>query len=75
MPLKQVVYSLFSLNVHLFRPTSTNTADAIFLCDQQGEILDINKLTCESLAYSREELLSLPVRLPATPKPRHECRR
>jgi PAS domain S-box-containing protein len=36
-----------------------NTGDAIFLCDEQGKILDINKRACDSLGYSREELLSM----------------
>ncbi len=36
-----------------------NTGDAIFLCDQQGRILDLNKRACDSLGYSREELLSM----------------
>jgi PAS domain S-box-containing protein len=34
-----------------------NTGDAIFLCEQQGKILDINQRACDSLGYSREELL------------------
>ncbi len=38
-----------------------NTGDAIFLCDRQGKILDINKRACDSLGYSREELLSMTV--------------
>ena len=36
-----------------------NTGDAIFLCDEQGTILDINQRACESLGYSREKLLSM----------------
>ena len=38
-----------------------NTGDAIFLCNKQGKILDINKRPCDSLGYSREELLSMTV--------------
>jgi PAS domain S-box-containing protein len=38
-----------------------NTSDAIFLRDEQGKILDINKRACDSLGYSREELLSMTV--------------
>jgi PAS domain S-box-containing protein len=37
------------------------TGDAIFLRDQQGKILDINKRACDNLGYSREELLSMMV--------------
>jgi PAS domain S-box-containing protein len=38
-----------------------NTSDAIFLCDQQGTILDVNRHAYESLGYRREELLSMTV--------------
>ena len=38
-----------------------NTGDAIFLCDQQGTILNVNRHACESLGYRRAELLSLTV--------------
>jgi len=46
-----------------------NTGDAIFLCSEQGKIFDINKRACDSLGYSREELLSMmiaDVALPAS---------
>jgi PAS domain S-box-containing protein len=36
-----------------------NTGDAIFLRNEQGKIYDINKRACDSLGYSREELLSM----------------
>ena len=36
-----------------------NTGDAIFLCDEQGKILDTNRRACESLGYRREQLLSM----------------
>ena len=36
-----------------------NTSDAIFLCDEQGKILDINRCACESLGYRREQLLAM----------------
>jgi len=38
-----------------------NTSDAIFLCDQQGTILDVNRRAYESLGYRREELLLMTV--------------
>ncbi len=38
-----------------------NTGDAIFLCDEQGTILDINRRACDSLGYSREKLLSMTI--------------
>jgi PAS domain S-box-containing protein len=34
-----------------------NTGEAIFLCDEQGKVLDINRRACESLGYRREQLL------------------
>ncbi len=36
-----------------------NTSDAIFLCDEQGKILDVNQRACESLGYRRGQLLSM----------------
>ncbi|MBU2621044.1 MAG: PAS domain-containing protein [Proteobacteria bacterium] len=33
-------------------------ADTIFLHDETGWILDVNRKACQSLGYSREELLS-----------------
>ncbi len=38
-----------------------NTSDMIFLRDEQGKILDINKRACEKLGYSRKELLSMAI--------------
>jgi PAS domain S-box-containing protein len=35
-----------------------NSSDAIFLHDEQGRILDVNRRACDALGYSREELLS-----------------
>ena len=46
---------------HYIRYLIDNTSDAVFLRDQQGKILDINKRACDSLGYSREELLSMTV--------------
>ncbi|MGA3141597.1 MAG: PAS domain S-box protein [Verrucomicrobiota bacterium] len=33
-------------------------ADAVFMHDETGRILDVNRKACQSLGYSREELLS-----------------
>jgi diguanylate cyclase (GGDEF)-like protein/PAS domain S-box-containing protein len=35
--------------------------DAFFVHDREGNILDVNRRACESLGYTREELLSLSV--------------
>ena len=33
--------------------------DAIFVCDDAGRFIDVNQAACESLGYSKEELLKL----------------
>ncbi len=38
-----------------------NAADAFFIHDSKGKIVDCNWTACESLGYTREELLSLSV--------------
>ncbi|MCA9097227.1 MAG: PAS domain S-box protein [Planctomycetaceae bacterium] len=40
-----------------FRTFVQNSADAFFLHDDRGVILDVNEQACESLGYSREELV------------------
>lgn len=42
-----------------FRSLVTQAADAFYLLDRNGRILDVNQTACTSLGYSREELLSL----------------
>jgi PAS domain S-box-containing protein len=43
-----------------FRSLVEQAADAFFLSDpRDGQILDVNRQACESLGYSREELLSM----------------
>ena len=42
-----------------FRNLVGQAADAFFLHDAQGTITDVNLWACESLGYSREELLAL----------------
>lgn len=44
-----------------FRTLFDKAADAIYLHDQQGRLLDFNRQACESLGYTREELLALSV--------------
>ena len=34
-----------------------HSADALFIHDLQGRIVDVNQMACESLGYSRDELL------------------
>ena len=40
-----------------FRVLVDHATDAFFLHDDQGTILDVNRQACESLGYSREELV------------------
>ena len=44
-----------------FRRLVDNAGDAFFLRDAQGKILDVNKRACDSLGYTREELLSMTI--------------
>jgi two-component system, sensor histidine kinase and response regulator len=42
-----------------FRAIVDHAADAFFLSDEQGRLLDVNRQACESLGYSRDELLTM----------------
>jgi two-component system, sensor histidine kinase and response regulator len=42
-----------------FRTFVDHAADAFFLTDEQGRILDVNRRACESLGYSRGELIGM----------------
>ena len=44
-----------------FRVLIDQAADSMFVHDFDGKLLDVNRSACESLGYSREELLKLPV--------------
>ncbi len=44
-----------------FRVLVENAADAFFLHDEEGQIIDVNQQACSSLGYTREELLSMKV--------------
>ncbi len=41
-----------------YRTMMEQAADAVFMHDEMGRILDVNRQACNSLGYSREELLS-----------------
>ncbi len=43
----------------LFRAAVEQAADAFFLCTLDGKILDVNRRACDSLGYTRAELLSM----------------
>jgi PAS domain S-box-containing protein len=42
-----------------FRTFVDHATDAFFLHDDQGRVLDVNRQACESLGYSREELIGM----------------
>ena len=42
-----------------FRALVEQAGDAFWTTDDDGNILDVNRLSCESLGYSREELLAM----------------
>ncbi len=42
-----------------FRTLVDHAADAFFLHDEQGIIMDVNRQACESLGYSRQELIGM----------------
>lgn len=44
-----------------FRLLVENAADAFFLHDEAGNILDVNQQACESLGFSRKEFLTMTV--------------
>ncbi|MHB8808599.1 MAG: GAF domain-containing protein [Desulfobulbaceae bacterium] len=44
-----------------FRTLIDRAGDAIFLADMNGKLVDVNKMACQALGYSREELLSMSV--------------
>ena len=44
-----------------FRTLVEHSADTFLLHDSDGRILDVNKHACESLGYTREELLALSI--------------
>jgi len=44
-----------------YRSLVDNSADAIFLHDDTGEILDANQTACDNLGYTRSELLSMTI--------------
>ena len=41
------------------RAIMEHTADALFVYDPESRILGINRRACDTLSYTREELLSL----------------
>src|SRR5262249_35700210 len=43
-----------------FRVFVDHAADAFFMTDEQGRVLDVNQRACEARGYTRDELLDMP---------------
>jgi PAS domain S-box-containing protein len=46
---------------HRFRTLVDQAADSMFLCDSTGRFVDVNRQACESLGYTREQLMAMSV--------------
>lgn len=42
-----------------FRQLVEQAVDGIFVCEEDGRLVDVNRQACESLGYSREEILEM----------------
>ncbi|MEX0800394.1 MAG: PAS domain S-box protein [Dehalococcoidia bacterium] len=51
-----------------FRQLLNQAADAIFVTDAQGRFVDVNEAACQSLGYTREELVTMTVQDIADPQ-------
>ena len=49
------------LSEQRFRELVEHAADSFFLHDDEGRLLDVNRHACESLGYSRDELMAMRV--------------
>ena len=49
----------FQKSLEKYHAVFQTTKDAIFVSDETGKFIDINQAACESLGYSKEELLQL----------------
>lgn len=54
--------SLLRASETRFRQLFDGAVDAVFIHDGRGRIVDVNRATCESLGYTREELLRMSIR-------------
>ena len=48
-------------NERQFREIFDNVGDGVAIADPQGFFLEVNRVVCERLGYSREQLLAMPV--------------
>ena len=50
------------VSLEKYRVAFDTTKDAIFVTDETGGVVDVNRAACESLGYSKDELLQLSIR-------------
>ena len=58
---QQTVERALTESAEKYRTLNESAADAIFVHDRDGNIIEVNESACEILGYSREELLDLNV--------------
>ena len=58
---RQKEQEALSLSEQKYRTIMDQAVDALFLNDKTGHILDVNRKACQSLGYSREELLAMTI--------------
>ena len=51
--------AVFQEALEMYRVVFETAKDSIFLTDETGRFIDVNQAACESLGYSKEELLQL----------------
>lgn len=56
---RQRAHSALVKSEERYRNLTDCAADSFFVHDEQGKFLDVNRRACESLGYTREELLKL----------------
>ena len=58
---RQKEQEALSLSEQKYRTIMDQAVDALFLNDKTGHIMDVNRKACQSLGYSREELLAMTI--------------
>jgi len=55
----KAIEEAFQKSLEKYHAVFETATDAIFVCDKTGRFVDVNQAACESLGYSKEELLQL----------------
>src|ERR1700741_1482290 len=59
MPRQKQAEEALRASERRFRVFVDHAADAFFLTDEKGRVLDVNRRACESLGYTRDELIGM----------------